>query len=194
MTEQEEWQYNLLDDENKKKIDLVLEELIPYIGEKVTILKELNNETVEKFLTDNNVPIYQDFKNKLNTPFAIMRYLSLFDEQEELIKKLDAYLTTQKDDNFEYYILRQFKNEIIFTVKDKGELKVKYMYNQEDDNFTFYLIGNTKGFKITFANLKAILSNQTYINNLSNFNTNTNNNQDKISLTYNGMKIIIEKQ
>lgn len=194
MTEQEEWQYNLLDDENKKKIDLVLEELIPYIGEKTTILKELNNETVEKFLTDNNVPIYQDFKNKLNTPFAIMRYLSLFDEQEELIKKLDAYLTTQKDDNFEYYILRQFKNEIIFTVKDRGELKVKYMYNQEDDNFTFYLIGNTKGFKITFTNLKAILSNQTYINNLSNFNTNINNNQDKISLTYNGMKIIIEKQ
>ena len=191
MTEQEEWQYNLLDDENKKKLNLVLNELKPYIGKELTILETISEENVKTFLTDNDIPIYPDFKESLNTPFAIMRYLSLFDEQEELTKKLDEFLAVNKTDDFDYFILKQFKNEVIFNVKDKGELKVKYIYDREYDKFDFYLIGNTRGFKISFVDIKMLLTGKIYTENLPNVNTN---NKDNVSLTYNGMKIIIQKQ
>ena len=191
MTEQEEWQYNLLDDENKKKLNLVLNELKPYIGKELTILETISEENVKTFLTDNDIPIYPDFKESLNTPFAIMRYLSLFDEQEELTKKLDEFLAVNKTDDFDYFILKQFKNEVIFNVKDKGELKVKYIYDQENDKFDFYLIGNTRGFKISFIDIKMLLTGKISTENLPNVNIN---NKDNVSLTYNGMKIIIQKQ
>lgn len=191
MTEQEEWQYNLLDDENKKKLNLVLDELKPYVGKELTILETISKENVNVFLTDNDIPIYPDFKESLNTPFAIMRYLSLFDEQEELTKKLDEFLAVNKTDDFDYFILKQFKNEVIFNVKDKGELKVKYIYDQENDKFDFYLIGNTRGFKISFVDIKMLLTGKISTENLPNVNTN---NKDNVSLTYNGMKIIIQKQ
>ena len=191
MTEQEEWQYNLLDDENKKKLNLVLDELKPYVGKELTILEIISEENVNSFLTDNNIPIYPDFKESLNTPFAIMRYLSLYNEQEELTKKLDEFLMINKTDDFDYFILKQFKNEVIFKVKDKGELKVKYIYDQENDKFNFYLIGNTRGFKISFVDIKMLLTGKISTENLPNVNIN---NKDNISLTYNGMKIIIQKQ
>lgn len=191
MTEQEEWQYNLLDDENKKKLNLVLDELKPYVGKELTILETISKENVNAFLTDNDIPIYPDFKESLNTPFAIMRYLSLFDEQEKLTKKLDEFLAVNKTDDFDYFILKQFKNEVIFNVKDKGELKVKYIYDQENDKFDFYLIGNTCGFKISFVDIKMLLTGKISTENLPNVNTN---NKDNVSLTYNGMKIIIQKQ
>ena len=191
MTEQEEWQYNLLDDENKKKLNLVLDELKPYVGKELTILETISKENVNAFLTDNDIPIYPDFKESLNTPFAIMRYLSLFDEQEELTKKLDEFLAVNKTDDFDYFILKQFKNEVIFNVKDKGELKVKYIYDQENDKFDFYLIGNTRGFKISFIDIKMLLTGKISTENLPNVNIN---NKDNVSLTYNGMKIIIQKQ
>ena len=191
MTEQEEWQYNLLDDENKKKLNLVLNELKPYIGKELTILETISEENVKTFLTDNDIPIYPDFKESLNTPFAIMRYLSLFDEQEKLTKKLDEFLAVNKTDDFDYFILKQFKNEVIFNVKDKGELKVKYIYDQENDKFDFYLIGNTRGFKISFVDIKMLLTGKISTENLPNVNIN---NKDNVSLTYNGMKIIIQKQ
>lgn len=191
MTEQEEWQYNLLDDENKKKLNLVLDELKPYVGKELTILETISEENVKTFLTDNDIPIYPDFKESLNTPFAIMRYLSLFDEQEELTKKLDEFLAVNKTDDFDYFILKQFKNEVIFNVKDKGELKVKYIYDRENDKFDFYLIGNTRGFKISFVDIKMLLTGKISTENLPNVNTN---NKDNVSLTYNGMKIIIQKQ
>ena len=191
MTEQEEWQYNLLDDENKKKLNLVLDELKPYVGKELTILETISKENVNAFLTDNDIPIYPDFKESLNTPFAIMRYLSLFDEQEKLTKKLDEFLAVNKTDDFDYFILKQFKNEVIFNVKDKGELKVKYIYDQENDKFDFYLIGNTRGFKISFIDIKMLLTGKISTENLPNVNIN---NKDNVSLTYNGMKIIIQKQ
>ena len=191
MTEQEEWQYNLLDDENKKKLNLVLDELKPYVGKELTILETISEENVKTFLTDNDIPIYPNFKDSLNTPFAIMRYLSLFDEQEELTKKLDEFLAVNKTDDFDYFILKQFKNEVIFNVKDKGELKVKYIYDQENDKFDFYLIGNTHGFKISFVDIKMLLTGKISTENLPNVNIN---NKDNVSLTYNGMKIIIQKQ
>ena len=191
MTEQEEWQYNLLDDENKKKLNLVLDELKPYVGKELTILETISEENVKAFLTDNDIPIYPNFKDSLNTPFAIMRYLSLFDEQEELTKKLDEFLAVNKTDDFDYFILKQFKNEVIFNVKDKGELKVKYIYDRENDKFDFYLIGNTRGFKISFVDIKMLLTGKISTENLPNVNTN---NKDNVSLTYNGMKIIIQKQ
>lgn len=191
MTEQEEWQYNLLDDENKKKLNLVLDELKSYVGKELTILEKISEENVNAFLTDNNIPIYPDFKESLNTPFAIMRYLSLYDEQEKLTKKLNEFLIVNKTDDFDYFILKQFKNEVVFNVKDKGELKVKYTYNQENDKFNFYLVGNMRGFKISFTNIKMLLTDKISTENLPNINTN---NKDNISLTYNGMKIIIQKQ
>ena len=191
MTEQEEWQYNLLDDENKKKLNLVLNELKPYVGKELTILETISEENVKAFLTDNDIPIYPNFKDSLNTPFAIMRYLSLFDEQEELTKKLDEFLAVNKTDDFDYFILKQFKNEVIFNVKDKGELKVKYIYDRENDKFDFYLIGNTRGFKISFIDIKMLLTGKISTENLPNVNIN---NKDNVSLTYNGMKIIIQKQ
>ena len=191
MTEQEEWQYNLLDDENKKKLNLVLDALKPYVGKELTILETISEENVKAFLTDNDIPIYPNFKDSLNTPFAIMRYLSLFDEQEELTKKLDEFLAVNKRDDFDYFILKQFKNEVIFNVKDKGELKVKYIYDRENDKFDFYLIGNTRGFKISFVDIKMLLTGKISTENLPNVNTN---NKDNGSLTYNGMKIIIQKQ
>ena len=59
------------------------------------------------------------------------------------------------------------------------------------DKFDFYLIGNTRGFKISFVDIKMLLTGKISTENLPNVNTN---NKDNVSLTYNGMKIIIQKQ
>ena len=49
MTEEEQWYYDQLDEENKKNVDLVIEELKSYIEGDFGLLTDLNQEKISEF-------------------------------------------------------------------------------------------------------------------------------------------------
>ena len=49
---------------------------------------------------------------------------------------------------------------------------LKYIYDQENDKFNFYLVGNTRSFKISFVDIKMLLTGKISTENLPNINTN----------------------
>jgi hypothetical protein len=109
-----------------------------------------------------------------------------------MITKLNDYLEKNNSNKeLDYTILKSFKNELFFKVSNKGELKVKYTYDAENERFNFYLIGHNNNFSITFADLKALISGKS---NLVITNKENNNSDNDLTITFNGMKIIIQKQ
>lgn len=199
MTEEEQFYYNLLDDTNKDTLNTIITELAKRTDKKVTMLQKLDFDVVEKLLHDDDIVIYTKFKDELNTPYAIMKYLSLYVEEkntcDELVKKLDMAL---KDNNnlYSYTLRKNFTNEIIFRQKDKrSELKVKYIYNKDENSFKFYLIGHNLDFPIKFSTIQHLLTDDENLISKSNDLPKINESKDThVTLTFNGMKITIEKQ
>ena len=87
MTEEEEFYYNSLSDHQKELLDTINQDLQKYAKGNYTLLANLNNDTVKEYLHDNNVFIYSAYQDKLNTPFAIMQYLSLYSDESNQLNK-----------------------------------------------------------------------------------------------------------
>lgn len=199
MTEEEQFYYNLLDDANKDILNTIIAELAKYTDKEVTMLQKLDFDVVEKLLHDDDIVIYTKFKDELNTPYAIMKYLSLYAEEkticEELIKKLDV-ITKNNNDIYSYMLRKNFTNEIIFRLKNKkAELKIKYTYDKVENSFNFYLVGHNVDFPIKFNTIQHLLTNDENLIPKSNDLPKINESEDThVTLTFNGMKITIEKQ
>ena len=130
MTEEEQWYYDQLDEENKKNVDLVIEELKSYIEGDFGLLTDLNQEKISEFLHDNDIMIYNSYKDQIKNVFSISKYIILYKQEMDLIHLLETYLDKSNSKNeLDYIVSRNFTNEIVFNAKDKGELKVKYSYD-----------------------------------------------------------------
>lgn len=193
MTEEEQWYYDQLDEENKQNIDMVLAELKTYLkNDTLGILSEINSNDVENFLHDNDVNIYKEYKTELKTVFSIAKYIMLYATEKNIISKLNDYLEKNNPNKeLNYTILKGFKNELFFNIQNKGELKIKYSYDTENAKFNFYLIGHNSHFPITFSDLKRLLLNKPIINMPFEENSKSD---DNLIIAFNGMKITIEKQ
>lgn len=193
MTEEEQWYYDQLDEENKQNVDMVLNELKTYTkNDQLSLLSALDLNDVENFLHDNDINIYKEYKSELKTVFSIAKYIMLYATEKNTINKLDEYLKKNNVNNeLNYTILRGFKSELLFNVKNKGELKTKYIYDIENDKFNFYLIGHNNNFLINFVDLKMLILGKPTINVSSDI---SNKSEDELTLIFNGMKINIKKQ
>ena len=192
MTEEEQWYYDQLDEENRKNVDLITEELKTYVKDNFSLLTDLDQDIISRFLHDNDVMIYNSYKDQIKNVFSISKYVMLYKQEMDLIKLLNEYLDIHDSKKeLDYIISRNFTNEIVFNAKDKGELKVKYSYDYENEKFSFYLIGNRKNFLIDFVDIKMLLTGK-IVKDMP-FVRNSKDEND-VSLTYNGMKITIQKQ
>lgn len=199
MTEEEEFYYNSLSEKQKDLLDTINQDLQKYKTGEYTLLTEIDEKIVSDYLHDNNVYIYTEYKTKINTPFAIMQYVTLYSDETSQLKKTDEFLKKHVDQTYEYYFVKNFTNSILFTQKNtRNTLKVLYNYNIDDDNFNFYLIGgNGKNFPTSIEIIKALLTNSNIneIKTIPNCLPNISKSKDThIELTFNGMKITIEKQ
>ena len=199
MTEEEQFYYNNLSEKQKDLLDTINQDLQKYKTGEYTLLTEIDEKIVSDYLHDNNVYIYTEYKAKINTPFAIMQYVTLYSDETSQLKKADEFLKKYVDETYEYYFVKNFTNSILFTQKNtRNTLKVLYDYNIDDDNFNFYLIGgNGKNFPVSIEIIKALLTNSNVneIKTIPNCLPNINKSEDThIELTFNGMKITIEKQ
>ena len=199
MTEEEEFYYNSLSEKQKDLLDTINQDLQKYKTGEYTLLTKIDEKIVSDYLHDNNIYIYTEYKTKINTPFAIMQYVTLYSDETSQLKKADEFLKKYVDPNYEYYFVKNFTNSILFTQKNtRNTLKVLYNYNIDDDNFNFYLIGgNGKNFPVSIEIIKALLTNSNVneIKTIPNCLPNVSKSKDThIELTFNGMKITIEKQ
>ena len=199
MTEEEEFYYNNLSEKQKDLLNTINQDLQKYKTGEYTLLTEIDEKIVSDYLHDNNVYIYTEYKTKINTPFAIMQYVTLYSDETSQLKKADEFLKKYVDPTYEYYFVKNFTNSILFTQKNtRNTLKVLYNYNIDDDNFNFYLIGgNGKNFPVSIEIIKALLTNSNIneIKTIPNCLPNISKSKDThIELTFNGMKITIEKQ
>ena len=193
MTEEEQWYYDQLDEENKQNVDMVLNELKIYTkNDQLSLLSVVDLNDVENFLHDNDINIYKEYKSELKTVFSIAKYIMLYATEKNTKKKLDEYLKKNNVNNeLNYTILRGFKSELLFNAKNKGELKTKYVYDIENDKFNFYLIGHNNNFLINFVDLKMLILGKQTLNMPSD---TSNKFEDELTLIFNGMRINIKKQ
>lgn len=192
MTEEEQWYYDQLDEENKQNVDMVLNELKIYTkNDQLSLLSVVDLNDVENFLHDNDINIYKEYKSELKTVFSIAKYIMLYATEKNTINKLDEYLKKNNVNNeLNYTILRGFKSELLFNAKNKGELKTKYVYDIENDKFNFYLIGHNNNFLINFVDLKMLILGKPIINMPSDTSDKF---EDELTLVFNGMRINIKK-
>ena len=199
MTEEEQFYYSKLSEKQKDLLDTISQDLQKYKTGEYTLLTEIDEKIVSDYLHDNDIYIYTEYKTKINTPFAIMQYVTLYSDEKNQLQKISEFLKKRIDETCEYHFIKNFTNSILFIQKNtRNTLKVLYNYNTGDDNFNFYLIGgNGKNFPISIEIIKALLTNSgaDEIKTISNHLPNVSKSEDThVELTFNGMKITIEKQ
>lgn len=125
-------------------------------------------ETAKALLEEDDILIYGEFKNSLNSPWAVAKYMYLYIEEKELIKQVEADLNTLPS-NIEYFFIKHLSCNIQFTPKfeegvKKQALIVKY-YLDEDDKIQYKLTnaGSTSCWDITKGQLKSLLASEVII-------------------------------
>lgn len=194
-----------MEPELKKAVNDVIQDLkaSKLVTEELTSFSELNPEVVAEFCENNNIIILPEFKEALNTPYALAKYIMLSIDQTEVIKKIDAELAVKLDaEKVKYIIYKNFSNQIAFekviplnSDEKPQQLLVKYRIDQETNKIVYSILGGHWGWDITINQLKALLENQTIIGEtISKTVANkVTNSQDTISLDAFGIKIIVQK-
>lgn len=156
---------------------MTIEEILKLVKEdlaKRLNIKSINDydpvslETAKELLDDDNILIYNEFKDALISPWAIAKYMYLYIEEKELIKQVEEDLKNLSD-KIEYCFVKhlscnvQFNNKFEEGIK-KQVLIVKY-YLDEDDKIQYKLTnaGNNACWDITKGQLKALLENEIII-------------------------------
>lgn len=194
-----------MEPELKKAVNDVIQDLkaSKLVTEELTSFSELNPDVVTEFCENNNIIILPEFKEALNTPYALAKYIMLSIDQTEVIKKIDAELAVKLDaEKVKYIIYKNFSNQIAFekviplnSDEKPQQLLVKYRIDQETNKIVYSILGGHWGWDVTINQLKALLENQTIIGEtISKTVANkVTNSQDTISLDAFGIKIIVQK-
>ena len=194
-----------MEPELKKAVNDVIQDLkaSKLVTEELTSFSELNPDVVAEFCENNNIIILPEFKEALNTPYALAKYIMLSIDQTEVIKKIDAELAVKLDaEKVKYIIYKNFSNQIAFekviplnSDEKPQQLLVKYRIDQETNKIVYSILGGHWGWDVTINQLKALLENQTIIGDtISKTVANkVTNSQDTISLDAFGIKIIVQK-
>ena len=193
----------LMSDELKSAVtDIRIELQNLYPDLTFNTLSPLSFDMVEKLCKKHNVIIYDEFKDYLNTPFAVAKYITLLVDAQELQKRvkadLDSYIDTTKID---FYILPGLKNEICFTkiIPENSEEKpqslvVNYRFDTETEIIQYYLKTTPWGYDISKEMLVMLLNNDTSNAIVKDYELSTKVEKDKIIVTAGNINVIIKKE
>lgn len=194
-----------MEPELKKAVNDVIQDLkaSKLVTEELTSFSELNPDIVTEFCENNNIIILPEFKEALNTPYALAKYIMLSIDQTEVIKKIDAELAVKLDaEKVKYIIYKNFSNQIAFekviplnSDEKPQQLLVKYRIDQETNKIVYSILGGHWGWDVTINQLKALLENQIIVGEAvsKTVANKVTNSQDTISLDAFGIKIIVQK-
>ncbi len=194
-----------MEPELKKAVNDVIQDLkaSKLVTEELTSFSELNPDVVAEFCENNNIIILPEFKEALNTPYALAKYIMLSIDQTEVIKKIDTELAVKLDaEKVKYIIYKNFSNQIAFekviplnSDEKPQQLLVKYRIDQETNKIVYSILGGHWGWDVTINQLKALLENQIIIGETvsKTVANKVTNSQDTISLDAFGIKIIVQK-
>lgn len=129
---------------------------------------EVSYDGIKELLDADDILIYSEFKDSLKTPWAVARYIKLYLEEKELIKRVQADLKNISD-NIEITFIKRLSCNVQFNNKFEEGVKrqiliVKY-YLDEDDRIQYKLTntGSNACWDITKGQLKALLGNEIFI-------------------------------
>lgn len=147
------------------KKDLAAKLHITDIGDYDTISFDLAKE----LLDEDDILVYNEFKDSLTNPWAVARYITLYLEEKDLLKKVEADINGILPSGMEYYFVKHLSCNIQFISKfeegvKKQTLVVKY-YIDEDDKIQYKLTnaGSNSCWDITKGQLRALLANEIII-------------------------------
>jgi hypothetical protein len=125
-------------------------------------------ETAKALLEDEDILIYGEFKDSLNSPWSIAKYIRLYLDEKSLIKKVEEDLNTLPP-KIEYCFVKHLSCNVQFNrVYEEGVKKqvlvVKY-YLDEDDKIQYKLTnaGTNSCWDITKGQLKGLLASEVII-------------------------------
>lgn len=185
-----------LDEETKANLDEVVTDL-KALTTFENVSDDIDENIVEKYLDDHNISLAKGFKGQVNTPYAVMRYITLYNQSIEMINKVQEDLNTLITmPNIRYIIYKDLSNKVTFykVPKENSDekpqnLDVRYRYDDEDDTIVYSLPATSFSWDISKSQLKALLENKELPVAVS----SSKNNKEDISLTYNSVKIIVTK-
>lgn len=149
----------------KADIELVQEELKKLSdGKEYKTFDIIEPELIEKLCNENEIIVYPQFKDAMNTPFAIAKYLNLKAEAESLASEIDFDISTFIDkEKVDWVVHKDLTNEITFTKKsnDRDEtpqsLIIKYRKDVLTGKTIYSIKSNTWCWDISKSNLKALV-------------------------------------
>lgn len=149
----------------KADIELVQEELKKLSdGKEYKTFDIIEPELIEKLCNENEIIVYPQFKDAMNTPFAIAKYLDLKAEAESLASEIDFDISTFIDkEKVDWVVHKDLTNEITFTKKsnDRDEmpqsLVIKYRKDALTGKTIYSIKSNNWCWDISKNNLKALV-------------------------------------
>lgn len=149
----------------KADIELVQEELNKLSdGKEYKTFDIIEPELIEKLCNENEIIVYPQFKDAMNTPFAIAKYLNLKAEAESLASEIDFDISTFIDkEKVDWVVHKDLTNEITFTKKsnDRDEmpqsLVIKYRKDALTGKTIYSIKSNNWCWDISKNNLKALV-------------------------------------
>ena len=150
-----------MDQNLKNNVKSVKEELKELSnGKEYGTFDTIEPELVDKLCKENDLNPTKQFKDAMNTPFAIAKYIDLQIQDNEMCKEVEKDLALFLDKEKANWILHHdLSNEITFTKpqeKDKilEKLIVKYRKDPLTDRIIYSLHGN---WDISKQNLKGLV-------------------------------------
>lgn len=164
----------------KEDIKLVQEELKKLSeGKEYRTFDRLEPELVEKLCKENDIIVYPQFKDAMDTPFAIAKYLNLKSEAESLASEIDFDISTFVDkEKVEWVVHKDLTNEITFSKKmyDRDDvpqrLTVKFRKDALTGKTIYSIKSNNWCWDISKNNLKALVESGELIKDVPNGITN----------------------
>ena len=149
----------------KTDIELVKEELKKLSdGKEHRTFDIIEPELIEKLCNENEIIVYPQFKDAMNTPFAIAKYLNLKAEAESLASEIDFDISTFIDkEKVDWVVHKDLTNEITFTKKskDRDETPQSLVIKYRKDALTGKTIYSIKSshwcWDISKSNLKVLV-------------------------------------
>lgn len=149
----------------KADIELIQEELKKLSdGKEYKTFDTIEPELIEKLCNENEIIVYPQFKDAMNTPFAIAKYLNLKAEAESLASEIDFDISTFIDkEKVDWVVHKDLTNEITFTKKsnDRDEmpqsLVIKYRKDALTGKTIYSIKSNNWCWDISKNNLKALV-------------------------------------
>lgn len=157
----EEQLENAMDPKLKEDVESVKEELKKLSnGKKYGTFDTIEETLVDQLCKENELSPTKQFKDAMNTPFAIAKYINLQIQDDEMCKEVEKDLKMFLDDKKTNWVLHHdLSNEITFSKPQEEDkilekLIVKYRKDPLTDRIIYSLYGN---WDISKQNLKELV-------------------------------------